>query len=96
MNTVEQLETLWRAQSSDVASWESISLAEKIEFTQKVVRQRCAEIARNTVCDTHLPTGVKIYGSRAADAILRDDDLLLLTPGLPASIRSTSKRSVYK
>lgn len=33
-------------------------------------RARCADIARRTVCDVHTPTGVKIYGSRAAKAIL--------------------------
>ena len=32
-------------------------------------RERCAKIAEETVCDTHLPTGVKIYGTRAAKAI---------------------------
>ena len=33
-------------------------------------REACAKLAEKTVCDTHIPTGVKIYGSRAADAIL--------------------------
>ena len=32
-------------------------------------REQCAKIAKETVCDTHLPTGVKIYGTRAAAAI---------------------------
>ena len=32
-------------------------------------RESCALIANATVCDTHIPTGVKIYGSRAATAI---------------------------
>jgi hypothetical protein len=32
-------------------------------------RERCALLAAATVCDTHLPTGVKIYGTRAAAAI---------------------------
>lgn len=32
-------------------------------------REACAEVAEQTVCDTHLPTGVKIYGTRAAKAI---------------------------
>lgn len=32
-------------------------------------REECAKLAESTVCDTHLPTGVKIYGSRAAKAI---------------------------
>lgn len=32
-------------------------------------REACALIANATVCDTHIPTGVKIYGRRAATAI---------------------------
>jgi len=32
-------------------------------------REACAELARKTVCDTHIPTGVKIYGSEVAKAI---------------------------
>ncbi len=33
--------------------------------------RECARIAAETVCDTHLPTGVRIYGTRAAAAILQ-------------------------
>jgi hypothetical protein len=33
-------------------------------------RDACAKIAAETVCDVHLPTGTKIYGSRVATAIL--------------------------
>jgi hypothetical protein len=32
-------------------------------------REACAKVAEQTACDTHLPTGVKIYGTRAAAAI---------------------------
>lgn len=32
-------------------------------------REQCAKIAAETVCDMHMPTGVKIYGTRAAAAI---------------------------
>jgi hypothetical protein len=32
-------------------------------------REACAKLAATTVCDTHLPTGVKIYGTVAAKAI---------------------------
>lgn len=32
-------------------------------------REACAQVAEQTVCDEHLPTGVKIYGGRAAKAI---------------------------
>ena len=33
-------------------------------------RARCADIALRTVCDVHTPTGIKIYGTRTAKAIL--------------------------
>jgi hypothetical protein len=32
-------------------------------------RKACAKVAEATVCDIHLPTGVRIYGSKAAAAI---------------------------
>ena len=32
-------------------------------------REACAKLAEATICDTHLPTGVRIYGTRAASAI---------------------------
>jgi len=35
----------------------------------KAEREACAALAEQTVCDTHLPTGVKIYGTRAAKVI---------------------------
>ena len=36
----------------------------------RLVAEDCAEVAQSTVCDTHLPTGVRIYGTRASEAIL--------------------------
>ena len=48
--------------------------AEWLERFAKIIalkeRARCADIARRTVCDVHTPTGIKIYGTRAAKAIL--------------------------
>jgi hypothetical protein len=32
-------------------------------------REACARLAQTTVCDTHIPTNVKIYGTVAAAAI---------------------------
>jgi hypothetical protein len=37
-------------------------------FAQAVARE-CAQIANETVCDTHIPTGIKIHGTEAAKAI---------------------------
>ena len=35
----------------------------------KAEREACAKLAAATICDTHIPTGVKIYGTVAAKAI---------------------------
>jgi hypothetical protein len=32
-------------------------------------REECAKLAEQTICDKHIPTGVSIYGTRAAKAI---------------------------
>jgi len=32
-------------------------------------REACAKVAQETVCDTHIPTGYEIYGTRVAAAI---------------------------
>jgi hypothetical protein len=40
-----------------------------IDAAVKAEREACAKLAATTVCDTHIPTGVKIYGTVAAKAI---------------------------
>lgn len=32
-------------------------------------REACEKLAAQTICDTHIPTGINIYGTRAANAI---------------------------
>lgn len=32
-------------------------------------REECAKLAQATVCDMHIPTGIKIYGTKVAKAI---------------------------
>ena len=32
-------------------------------------REACAKVAEETICDTHIPTNINIYGTRAAKAI---------------------------
>jgi len=44
-------------------------IAEGLEAEVLMEREACAKLAETTVCDTHLPTGVQIYGSKAAAAI---------------------------
>lgn len=51
---------------------EFIGLSAFDKFAQLVAaaeREACAKVAQHTVCDTHIPTGVKIYGTAAAKAI---------------------------
>ena len=45
------------------------SYEREIQLEVEAEREECAQIAESTVCDTHLPTGVRIYGTRAATAI---------------------------
>jgi hypothetical protein len=35
----------------------------------KYEREECARLAQETVCDTHIPTGIQIYGTKVAKAI---------------------------
>jgi len=46
----------------------------------RLVAEDCAKVAQSTVCDTHLPTGVRIYGTRAAKAIRARYSTSLATP----------------
>lgn len=39
------------------------------EHAREVALSEAARVAAATVCDTHIPTGVQIYGSRAGKAI---------------------------
>jgi len=41
----------------------------KLEDAVLAEREACAKLAAATVCDTHIPTGVKIYGTVVAKAI---------------------------
>ena len=41
----------------------------RIDDAVEEEREACAMLAQKTVCDTHIPTGVKIYGTAVAKAI---------------------------
>ena len=45
------------------------SYEREIQLEVEAEREECAKLAESTVCDTHLPTGVRIYGTQAAAAI---------------------------
>jgi hypothetical protein len=64
------------------SKWRKRQIAEEIHscspFCDKLLcvaeavlaeREACAKLAAATICDTHIPTGVKIYGTVAAKAI---------------------------
>jgi DNA-directed RNA polymerase subunit F len=50
-------------------TFDSEALLRYTRKVQEMEREACAKLAEETVCATHLPTGVNIYGSRAAKAI---------------------------
>ena len=58
-----QREGEWYCSTHTQIAWQAWQAATAIE------RESCAKIAEQTVCDTHIPTGVKIYGTRAAKNI---------------------------
>ena len=39
------------------------------ENAQNAEREECAVLAESTICDTHIPTGLDIYGTRVAKAL---------------------------
>ena len=67
---IPKLIQLVRADAMEVAtraaneSW-TLVCKKMVEFE----REACAVLAEKTICDTHIPTGINIYGTRAAKAI---------------------------
>jgi hypothetical protein len=45
------------------------SYEREIKMEVEAEREACAKVAKETVCDMHLGTGIKIYGTKAAAAI---------------------------
>ena len=45
------------------------SLQEFADLIRADECEACAVLAEKTICDTHIPTGINIYGTRAAKAI---------------------------
>jgi hypothetical protein len=54
-------------------SWWGAGHDDKFKAFEALVRaderEACAKVAQETICDTHIPTNVNIYGTRAAKAI---------------------------
>jgi hypothetical protein len=66
-------EPVQEPQTLDAAMQQPRAMAQAYENGYKAgaaaEREACAKLAETTICDTHLPTGVRIYGTRVADAI---------------------------
>lgn len=56
-------------QTGDSYEWHFIRDERFAALVAAVERESCALLAEQTICDTHLPTGINIYGSRVAAAI---------------------------
>lgn len=74
MNDKEICDALgWPRRAAEVLAADSQGLLPRIRAVvreaERREREACAKLAESTVCDTHLPTGVRIYGTRAAAAI---------------------------
>ena len=69
LDRLEQLVALVRAdEREEFQRWfDAVTAQHKQEILAE--REACAKVAQSTVCDTHIPTGVKIYGTVAAKAI---------------------------
>ena len=67
--TRDEIIAAWNAQSDYMNQWETLGEDEKLEWAMKLEREACAKLAATTVCDIHIPTNVKIYGTVAAKAI---------------------------
>ena len=50
-------------------NWAEAYESKLIELIRADEREACAVLAEKTICDTHIPTGINIYGTRAAKAI---------------------------
>ncbi len=77
VEVLKRFEALVRADEAEKYKWDvhscgptctrvaCVALREAVQSE----REACAKLAATTVCDTHIPTGVKIYGTVAAKAI---------------------------
>ena len=69
MAKLAEFEALVRADEREQGQkwFDAVTAQHKQEILAE--REACAKLAATTVCDTHIPTGVKIYGTAAAKAI---------------------------
>lgn len=65
----KDIKEAWNKQADQFNQWDVLCSEEMVEFAMLIEREECAKIAQETICDTHIPTGINIYGTRAAKAI---------------------------
>ena len=58
-----------KAQVMGTRLFQTMYTADQMRKAVADEREACAKVAALTVCDTHIPTGIKIYGTAAAKAI---------------------------
>jgi hypothetical protein len=78
----------WSTNPGPRPEWDIVGYYTPEEVAAAVLaeRERCAKVASETVCDTHLPTGIKIYGIRAAAAIRAELSQGAAPPDFDASV----------
>lgn len=68
--TRDDLDVLWnRALQESVKAGEHFTRYHFAALVAAAEREECAKLAQETVCDTHIPTGIHIYGTKVAKAI---------------------------
>jgi len=69
IDTLKGFEALVRADEREQGQFWFDAVTAQHKQLLLAEREACAKLAATTVCDTHMPTGVKIYGTVAAKAI---------------------------
>ena len=66
------IEHMWKVASNNPShdtNWHDPVVIAFAALIRADEREACAVLAEKTICDTHIPTGINIYGTRAAKAI---------------------------
>jgi hypothetical protein len=58
-----------KAQIMGTRLFQTMYTADQMRKAVADEREACAVLVEKTICDTHIPTGINIYGTRAAKAL---------------------------
>ena len=58
-----------KAQIMGTRVFQTMYTADQMRKAVADEREACAVLVEKTICDTHIPTGINIYGTRAAKAL---------------------------